>query len=209
MKKHRVAVVQPFCPALLACRFKADDCNGDACSEYFRPKHDSLKTSKNINWASHHLAAAMGLLHLLLTCCCITASSSYINSSYRFMTVKMERYACRGALTGTRDATKTKNYVLGNRSCSDSRRYFECSRNGTMVGHFDCASDALIEEFAEGECFACNDYVFECDQIWFKGTEYDAKYFKPYCNSLTSDSAPSMTRRIIGLTSVLLSSVFF
>ncbi|CAE7289905.1 unnamed protein product [Symbiodinium natans] len=134
----------------------------------------------------------MELLHLLLTiAACRMASavsSDYAGSSYTSMTVTTERYACSGELTGGNSATKIAQHVLGDRSCSGQASYFACSVTGSKVGRFACDSSdtnesSPIEEYAVGGCFACADYAFPCARIWWKGTYYDGKYFKPVCNS--------------------------
>ena len=129
-----------------------------------------------------------------------------MDSNYTSATLTTERYACSGTLTGGNSATKTSSIILGsNRRCSSFTSYFECSGTGSKIGHLDCSSDALIEEFSAGSCFACDDYVFACPQIWWKGTYYDGRYFKLACNSpgLSADGGTT-AGRWIGWTSVVL-----
>ncbi|CAE7830816.1 unnamed protein product, partial [Symbiodinium necroappetens] len=104
----------------------------------------------------------------------VSVPSEY-NSSYTSMTVTTERYACSGELTGTRDSTQVGSIVLGSDLCSERSSFFECSLNGSKIGHFDCSSNALIEEFSVGSCLRCDDYNFSCDKIWWKGTLYDTR----------------------------------
>eukprot|EP00435_Cladocopium_sp_Y103_P037906 s1802_g10.t1 len=141
----------------------------------------------------------MDLLHLLLTSSFIAAAqpSEYIGSNYTMLTVTTERYACSGPLTGGNDATKIQRFNLGERRCSYDNTYFECSVTGSKVGYFYCSnqtSNTLIEEYSDGGCYRCDEYAFPCVQIWFKGKRYDGKYFKPVCNSLSSNSGQSITR---------------
>ncbi|CAE7903148.1 unnamed protein product [Symbiodinium microadriaticum] len=112
----------------------------------------------------------------------VSVPSEY-NSSYTSMTVTTERYACSGELTGTRDSTQVGSVVLGSDLCSERSSFFECSLNGSKIGHFDCSSNALIEEFSVGSCLRCDHYNFSCDKIWWKGTLYDTRYFKPVCRA--------------------------
>ncbi|CAK9109950.1 unnamed protein product [Durusdinium trenchii] len=142
----------------------------------------------------------MALLNLLLSSGFIASAalpSEYLESNYTIMTVTTERYACHGPLTGGNDATKVDRKMLGPGRCSSERSYFECSATGSKVGHFDCSNDKLIEEFSGSGCFRCDDYMFECRTIWFKGKYYDGKYFKLSCDKQYSSSSHS----IVGPTS--------
>lgn len=135
-------------------------------------------------------------LLLLLTSGFMAAAAQpieYIGSNYTTITVTTERYSCSGPLTGGNDATKIQRYNLGDHRCSYKDAYFECSVTGSKVGYFSCSNltnDTLIEEYSNGACYRCDEYMFPCVQIWFKGKRYDGKYFKPVCNSLYSNSVP-------------------
>eukprot|EP00439_Symbiodinium_sp_Y106_P076243 s458_g15.t1 len=105
----------------------------------------------------------MYLLQLLLVALLTSDSAraavsvpSEYNSSYTSMTVTTERYACSGELTGTRDSTQVGSIALGSHKCSERSSFFECSKNGSTIGHFDCSSNALIEEFPVGSCLRCH-----------------------------------------------------
>mmetsp|Transcript_80002 Transcript_80002/g.192039 ORF Transcript_80002/g.192039 Transcript_80002/m.192039 type:complete len:157 (-) Transcript_80002:128-598(-) len=146
---------------------------------------------------------------LLLSAACHTASaaSEYNGSSYTQMTVTTERYACSGELTGGNSATKILQYVLGDKRCASQASYFECSTTGSKVGNFACDDASLIEEFSVDGCFACDDYRFSCERIWWKGTYYDAKYFKLYCNKPASHSGQSPIGRTWSVVLLLSSFV--
>ncbi|CAE7445147.1 unnamed protein product [Symbiodinium sp. CCMP2592] len=140
----------------------------------------------------------------------VSVPSEY-NSSYASMTVTTERYACSGELTGTRDSTQVGSIGLGSHMCSERSSFFECSKNGSNIGHFECSSNALIEEFPVGSCLRCDDYTFSCDRIWWKGTFYDARYFKPVCSMPYFDSGCYSSLKlwsclVLVFASVLLSS---
>ena len=139
---------------------------------------------------------AMDLLLLTSSFMAAAQPIEYIGSNYTIMTVTTERYACSGPLTGGNDATKVQRYTVGDRRCSYENTYFECSVTGSKVGYFSCSNltNTLIEEYSDGACHRCDEYVFPCIQIWFKGKRYDGKYFKPVCNSPYSNSVQSIDR---------------
>lgn len=167
----------------------------------------SLQKTCEFRWVNF----AMDLL-LLLTSGFMAAAAQpieYIGSNYTTITVTTERYSCSGPLTGGNDATKIHRYTLGDHRCSYKDAYFECSVTGSKVGYFSCSNltnDTLIEEYSNGACYRCDEYMFPCVQIWFKGKRYDGKYFKPVCNSLYSNSVQSIgqTRWTLALAGAIL-----